>query len=390
MSLNEDLLPDPVLEVPIDVNETLPQEEVKKLPDSAFFDTIALSGEVPQFAPVFVEQQGKAENLVDLATTQNQIQAQGAISVENALVVDSLSPGFINDNNPAALYSKTPSKTQYNESLLSIAASVDSQYALLKSSIEETTAQFYSAASESRTRILGAMVTGLTNVNRSIAKALACYDREDPCQIPYIFNNKKRLGDLLRESFDALTGDGVVQDSVQHDGVQHDCPYDDTAAKPYLDKLRAITAGNRDLIDTIELLLYSKVDNLIRLNGTQYLIEDGYLKPNPPEADFKFERSTMARIVELLGSDKLRARFKQLDEVFINQQAYFQSVPGLISGIEKNEQLTAFNKLTAITEISGNCIAGQMRIQAIVNIVGGMAGILHVMAELFDGLSEQN
>ena len=389
MSLNEDLLPDPVLEVPIDVNETLPQEEVKKLPDSAFFDTIALNGEVPRFAPVFVEQQGKAENLVDLATTQNQIQAQGAISVENALVVDSLSPGFINDNNPAALYSKTPSKTQYNESLLSIAASVDSQYALLKSSIEETTGQFYSAASESRTRILAAMVTGLTNVNRSIAKALACYDRDDPCQIPYIFNNKKRLGDLLRESFNDLIGDGVVQDGVQ-DGVQHVCPYDDTAAKPYLDKLRAITAGNRDLIDTIELLLYSNVDNLIRLNGTQYLIEDGYLKPNPPDADSKFERSTMARIVELLGSDKLRARFKQLDEVFINQQAYFQSVPGLISGIEKNEQLTAFNKLTAITEISGNCIAGQMRIQAIVNIVGGMAGILHVMAELFDALSEQN
>ena len=385
MSLNEDLLPDPVLEVPIDVNETLPQEEVKKLPDSAFFDTIALSGEVPQFAPVFVEQQGKAENLVDLATTQNQIQAQGAISVENALVVDSLSPGFINDNNPAALYSKTPSKTQYNESLLSIAASVDSQYALLKSSIEETTAQFYSAASESRTRILAAMVTGLTNVNRSIAKALACYDREDPCQIPYIFNNKKRLGDLLRESFNDLTGDGVVDTALVLKN-----PYDDTLAAPHLEKLRAITAGNRDLIDTIELLLYSKVDNLIRLNGTQYLIEDGYLKPNPPEANFKFERSTMARIVELLGSDKLRARFKQLDEVFINQQAYFQSVPGLISGIEKNEQLTAFNKLTAITEISGNCIAGQMRIQAIVNIVGGMAGILHFMAELFDALSEQN
>lgn len=385
MSLNEDLLPDPVLEVPIDVNETLPQEEVKKLPDSAFFDTIALSGEVPQFAPVFVEQQGKAENLVDLATTQNQIQAQGAISVENALVVDSLSPGFINDNNPAALYSKTPSKTQYNESLLSIAASVDSQYALLKSSIEETTAQFYSAASESRTRILAAMVTGLTNVNRSIAKALACYDREDPCQIPYIFNNKKRLGDLLRESFNDLTGDGVVDTALVLKN-----PYDDTLAAPHLEKLRKITNGNRDLIDTIELLLYSNVDNLIRLNGTQYLIEDGYLKPNPPEANFKFERSTMARIVELLGSDKLRARFKQLDEVFINQQAYFQSVPGLISGIEKNEQLTAFNKLTAITEISGNCIAGQMRIQAIVNIVGGMAGILHVMAELFDALSEQN
>lgn len=385
MSLNEDLLPDPVLEVPIDVNETLPQEEVKKLPDSAFFDTIALSGEVPQFAPVFVEQQGKAENLVDLATTQNQIQAQGAISVENALVVDSLSPGFINDNNPAALYSKTPSKTQYNESLLSIAASVDSQYALLKSSIEETTAQFYSAASESRTRILAAMVTGLTNVNRSIAKALACYDREDPCQIPYIFNNKKRLGDLLRESFNDLTGDGVVDTALVLKN-----PYDDTLAAPHLEKLRKITNGNRDLIDTIELLLYSNVDNLIRLNGTQYLIEDGYLKPNPPEANFKYERSTMARIVELLGSDKLRARFKQLDEVFINQQAYFQSVPGLISGIEKNEQLTAFNKLTAITEISGNCIAGQMRIQAIVNIVGGMAGILHFMAELFDALSEQN
>lgn len=385
MSLNEDLLPDPVLEVPIDVNETLPQEEVKKLPDSAFFDTIALSGEVPQFAPVFVEQQGKAENLVDLATTQNQIQAQGAISVENALVVDSLSPGFINDNNPAALYSKTPSKTQYNESLLSIAASVDSQYALLKSSIEETTAQFYSAASESRTRILAAMVTGLTNVNRSIAKALACYDREDPCQIPYIFNNKKRLGDLLRESFNDLTGDGVEDTALVLKN-----PYDDTLAAPHLEKLRKITNGNRDLIDTIELLLYSNVDNLIRLNGTQYLIEDGYLKPNPPEANFKFERSTMARIVELLGSDKLRARFKQLDEVFINQQAYFQSVPGLISGIEKNEQLTAFNKLTAITEISGNCIAGQMRIQAIVNIVGGMAGILHFMAELFDALSEQN
>ena len=385
MSLNEDLLPDPVLEVPIDVNETLPQEEVKKLPDSAFFDTIALSGEVPQFAPVFVEQQGKAENLVDLATTQNQIQAQGAISVENALVVDSLSPGFINDNNPAALYSKTPSKTQYNESLLSIAASVDSQYALLKSSIEETTGQFYSAASESRTRILAAMVTGLTNVNRSIAKALVCYDREDPCQIPYIFNNKKRLGDLLRESFTDLIGDGVAETALVLKN-----PYDDTLAAPHLEKLRKITNGNRDLIDTIELLLYSNVDNLIRLNGTQYLIEDGCLKPNPPEADSKFERSTMARIVELLGSDKLRARFKQLDEVFINQQAYFQSVPGLISGIEKNEQLTAFNKLTAITEINGNCIAGQMRIQAIVNIVGGMAGILHVMVELFDALSEQN
>ena len=386
MSLNEDLLPDPVLEVPIDNNESIPPDQVKNLPDSTFFDTIALNGEVPRFAPVFLEQQTKAETLVDLATTQNQIKAQGAISVENALVVDSLIPGFLNDNNPQALYTKTPTKTQYNESLLSIAASVDSHYALLKTSIEESTAKFYSAAGETRTRMMGAMVTGLTAVNRSIAKALACYDREDPCQIPYIFNNNKRLGDLLRESFNALIGDGVV-DSEDEAQV---CPYDNTMAKPYLDKLRKITSGNRDLIDAIELLLYSSVDGLIRLNGKQYVIEDGKLNPCPPEADFKFERTTMARIVELLASNELRTRLKQLDEVFITQQAYFQSVPELISGIEKDERLTTFSKLAAITEINGNCIGGQMQIQAIVNIVGGLAGILHVMAELFDALSEQN
>ena len=384
MSLNEDLLPDPVLEVPIDNNESIPPDQAKNLPDSTFFDTIALNGEVPRFAPVFLEQQTKAETLVDLATTQNQIKAQGAISVENALVVDSLIPGFLNDNNPQALYTKTPTKTQYNESLLSIAASVDSHYALLKTSIEESTAKFYSAAGETRTRMMGAMVTGLTAVNRSIAKALACYDREDPCQIPYIFNNRKKLADLLRDSFHALTGDGVLAE-----GEEHACPYDGTAAAPHLTKLREITRGNRDLIDTIELLLYTGSENVIRLNGTQYVIDDGKLERCTDEVQFKFERTSMARIIELLASDELRDRFKQLDEVFIGYQNFFQSVPGKIAEIEKDQDQTTFEKLQEITELSGECVTGQMRIQAIINIVSGMVGVLQVMACMFHDLSDQ-
>ena len=384
MSLNEDLLPDPVLEVPVNVTESATPDQVSKLPDSAFFAGTAVAGEVPQFAPVFIEQKEQAEQLVDLAATQNQIQSQGAISVENALVVDSLMPGFINDNNPKELFTKSPTKTQYSESLLSIAAQVDSQYAQLKSSIEETTAKFYTAANETRTRLMGLMVCGLTDLNRAIAKALVTFDREDPCQIPYIFNNRKKLGDLLRNRFQSWIGDGV-----ELDDEQHACPYDGTAAAPHLAKLREITKNNRDLIDTIESLLYSGVDNLIRLNGTQYSITDGKLERTGTIARFQFERTTMARIIELLASNELRDRFKQLDEVFIGYQSYFQSVPTLIAEIEKNQEQSTFDKLQAITALSGNCVTGQMHIQAIVNIVSGMVGIMQVMACMFTDLREQ-
>lgn len=384
MSLNEDLLPDPVLEVPTTVSEAIPQEDVKKLPDETFFASTAVAGEVPKFAPVFLEQKEQAEHLVDLATTQNQIQSQGAISVENAVVIDSLMPGFINENNPKELFTKTPTKTQYNESLLSIASQVDSQYVQLKSSIEETTAQFFTAANETRTRLMGLMVTGLSDLNRAIAKALITFDREDPCQIPYIFNNRKKLADLLRDSFHALTGDGVLAE-----GEEHACPYDGTAAAPHLTKLREITRGNRDLIDTIELLLYTGSENVIRLNGTQYVIDDGKLERCTDEVQFKFERTSMARIIELLASDELRDRFKQLDEVFIGYQNFFQSVPGKIAEIEKDQDQTTFEKLQEITELSGECVTGQMRIQAIINIVSGMVGVLQVMACMFHDLSDQ-
>jgi hypothetical protein len=97
----------------------------------------------------------------------------------------------------------------------------------------------------------------------------------------------------------------------------------------------------------------------------------------------------MARIIELLASDELHDRFKQLDEVFIGYQNFFQSVPGKIAEIEKDQDQTTFEKLQEITELSGECVTGQMRIQAIINIVSGMVGVLQVMACMFHDLSDQ-
>lgn len=384
MSLNEDLLPDPVLEVPLDTADSIPQQAVAALPNSTFIANTNPAGEVMKFAPVFVEQKEQAEHLVDLASTQNQIQAQGAISVENALVVDSLMPGFINENNPQALFTKTPTKTQYSESLLSIASQVDSQYAQLKTAIEENTAAFFTTAGDSRNVLQQALVTGLIEINRVIAKALNRYDREDPCQIPYIFNNRKKLADLLRDSFHDFTGDGV-----KIEGETNTCPYAGTLAQGHLEKLRDITSNNRDLLDTIELLLYSEQNDLIRLNGGQYIVEDGKAVSTTIEADFKYQGATMARIVDLLASNGLRDRLQKLDEVYVNYQNYFQTVPALIAEIEKDEKQSTFAKLGAITSISSNCITAQMHIQAIINIVGGFVGIMSVMSGLFNDLSDQ-
>lgn len=356
-------------------------EDNSKVPDSAIFSSVSVKGELPTFDAVFELQGVKANNLRDLVEVHDTLKANGTVSIENIETIEALSPGFVNEENPLGFYSQEPTKTRYKETMLSMSATLDRQYGELRNLLVENASAFWKVASENRERLQPQFVDGLIGINRAIAKALHSHDRDEPEKIPYIFNNRKRLGDFLRAPSGLIFGDCV---SVPGDKPQ--TGFEGTLAEKYIEQYCAVFRGRRDLTTTMESVL-SVVDcNWLSLNGQLYTFYEGTLNTLFNQ-DLHYGGFTIGNLVGSIGSDRMRNYLKMLDEVYLTLLNGFQEVPTKVEAIEKNEQFTTAQKLDEICKISAQMHENQMLICALLDLFSGIFCLLTITGELFEEIA---
>ena len=106
-------------------------ETNKEVTESDLFGTMALKNEVPNLNAQFVltvEQCNKAMDLIDV---RNTIKASHGICKEDAELIDSNVPGFLNDKKPLGFFTNDKSQTQFSESLNSLDKAIDSNLGMI-------------------------------------------------------------------------------------------------------------------------------------------------------------------------------------------------------------------------------------------------------------------
>ena len=93
-------------------------------------------GELPNFNAVFKLSATNAVNQAsDLIDAKKQINRTCSVCAEDIEAIDSISPGFINDKRPLGLFTQEKSKTQLNQTLLSLDKEIDARFSILSDSI---------------------------------------------------------------------------------------------------------------------------------------------------------------------------------------------------------------------------------------------------------------
>lgn len=356
-------------------------EDNSKVPDEAIFSSVSVKGELPTFDAVFELQDSKANNLRDLVEVHDTLKANGTVSVENIETIEALSPGFVNEENPLGFYTQEPTKTRYKETMLNMGATLDRQYAELRNLLVENASSFWKLASENRERLQPQFVDGLIAINKAIAKALHSHDRDEPEQIPFIFNNRKRLGDFLRAPSGLIFGDCVA---VAGDKPQ--TGFEGTMVEKYIERYCAIFRGRRDLTTTMESVLSIVDCNWLSLHGQLYTYNDGVLNTLFGQ-DMTYGSFTIGNLIGSVGSDRMRNYLKMLDEVYMYLLNGFQEVPAKVEAIEKNEGATIAQKLEEICKISSQMHENQMLICALLDLFSGIFCLLTVTGELFEEIA---
>ena len=383
MSLNQENDDEfgPIADEPKTIIASNTAEDNSKVPDSDIFSSVAIKGELPKFDAVFELQGIKTDNLRDLVEVHDTLKANGAVSVEDINTIEALSPGFVNEDNPLGFYSQEPTQTRYKETMLSVAGTLDRQYSELRGLIVDNATNFWKAASENRERVLPQFVEGLICINKAIAKALLSHDRDQPEQIPYIFNNRKRFSDFLRAPCDRIFGDCVVAP-----GDNNQTGFEGTLVETFIAKYCDAIRGRQDLIATLQAVLSMYDSTWIKLHGQFYTFEGNVLLKQF-NVEINYDSFTIGNLVGAIGSDRMRDYLKQLDEIYMYLQNQFQAIPEQVEGIEKNEQLTIAQKLDAIAKLSSQMHENQMLICAMLDLQGGICSLLCITAELFEAIA---
>lgn len=118
--LNEDQPLPPVLAV------VTTDQRVDVVDNEKIFGEGLVSNEVPNLAAIFVDENNSvcsiAAELLDISSS---LKKSNGICKEDALVIDSVSKGFINDKKPLGFFTEDKSKTQYQTTLQTLDKEVD-------------------------------------------------------------------------------------------------------------------------------------------------------------------------------------------------------------------------------------------------------------------------
>lgn len=125
--------PDPDLIQVSMVQELNVSDPVREPTNDELFGIGAVKGEVPNINVQLKLVQEKIDNALELIDIKSKCISVEAICAADAAIINSVSPGFLNENRPLGFFTQDPSRTMLNETLNAISTSTDT--AVLKTSV---------------------------------------------------------------------------------------------------------------------------------------------------------------------------------------------------------------------------------------------------------------
>jgi hypothetical protein len=254
MGLNDDIddgLPD-VQEGGPDLNPNQPTPEkslfVPQLENSdpkdfveptneELFGIGVVKNEVPNINAEFTLLKDNYNKANDLLNVREDVTNSNGISREDAEVIDSITPGFINDKKPLGFFTEDKSRTQLNESVNTINKTIDFQYATIYENLQKQIDKYHALLSPVIINMETKLIDSAISLQKEISAIAESVNVEDVGK----FETVKRF--LGRD----ITASNLSDDELT-----------DPVIKSILDRMDTFTRTNRNKSTLRSLLAYGQ------------------------------------------------------------------------------------------------------------------------------------
>lgn len=318
--------------------------------ESDVFTEPTVAGQIPEFNSAFLISSDTVNKIGDLNSVKSTLQRNCAVCTEDAQHIDTLIPGFLNDERPVEMFSVDPSQNQYEQTMNSIDGELDASYQSLKTSTGELAVKLYAFASECSWQYNNRYVGLMSNVNRAVAKLLVTTDREDVGQVPYVFGNKQRWSALMDISLNTLSEDYCVAvgDTPPTTG------FEGTFLEPFLKEF-GTNFKNNHFVRTLEELANDPDVNVLHSNGVRYqLTENDLQREGPSYTPEETPSLTLGTLFRLLSSNRLVQYIAALQSVHQNRIHLLTSIPDQIKEVDESDAKEQ-DKISRVIELSSIC-----------------------------------
>lgn len=255
---------------------------MNKVPNETIFDGTVMERETPNFTGEFEIHADRLQQLGDVVRIQSDIQTRGTISVEDASRIDAIIPGFLNEENPAALYTEAPTRTNLQEGLNNIDTVLEKNYDDLRTSIANLITQYMRINNKVPALLSKRFTAVLSDYNSSYACLLAQTEKTDAADVSFYLNNGKRISTFFEEPLSFLINDEDSHHSIEvaHSRDSGTERYENTFMGPYVKQFKEIFKEYRQnrkmqtLVASHGKLYYSGFDYYNVEEGKFSLIED--------------------------------------------------------------------------------------------------------------------
>lgn len=271
------------------------------VPNERLFEAPIVEQELPKFTAEFEIQADKVNTLTDVLKIQNDITERGTISTEDIAQIDSIIPGFVNEENPIEQYTQLPSKTNLQEGLNDIDTALEKQYDDLRLSIKELTENYLKRNSGIAEQINKKFVASISALNKAHAELLFYSEKEGIENICFILNNGMRWNKFLNTS---ITG----TDTISSDDASTN-PFDNTFVATYINKIKEVDSDS-SVINTIDKLITSSGSAICFGRDFYEFTNDGLKEYSITEYDKKFgymcSWPSYGKLYDVLGGVMIR------------------------------------------------------------------------------------
>lgn len=201
------------------------------------FGTGVVKNEVPNINAEFTLLKDNYNRASDLLNVKDSIVVSNGISREDAEVIDSITPGFINDRKPLGFFTEDKSRTQLNESVNTINKTIDFQYATIYENLQKQIDKYHTLLSPVIINMETRLIDSAIDLQKEISSIAENINAEDAGKFELV---KRFLGRDITEC-------NLADDELA-----------DTSIKTILTRMDTFTRTNRNRSMLKSIMTYSQ------------------------------------------------------------------------------------------------------------------------------------
>lgn len=144
------------------------EDQEKEPTTQELFGVGAVERELPNLNAVFNLSKEHYYKIVDLFSYKKTLNKINCICKEDAEVIDSIAPGFINEKNPIGFFTEDRSRTQYSESMNNINVALDNKYNNLLESVNKSIETYHTNISPLVTKMNDGIIDSFIKAQENI------------------------------------------------------------------------------------------------------------------------------------------------------------------------------------------------------------------------------